>query len=342
MLANIHYWNKTRSWLIILVCATVIAMLLGGCSNSQQTKVYKVGVLSGLNFFAPAVDGFKAKMAELGYVEGKNITYDVQLTDVDMEAYQRITKKFVDDKVDLIFAFPTEAAMVAKTATQGTDIPVIFALAFTDIPDVKLIDSIRQPGGNITGVRFPSAEIAGKRLQILLELAPNAKRVFVPFLKDYPNIPGQLEVIRSQAGVRGVELIEFPAATPEDLQAELDRRAAADDIGFDAILTLADPLAATPSFYSVYGKFSYEHKLPIGGTLMDPDGYGNIFGLTPLGKVSGELAAPFADKIFRGMAAGTIPVSTAEGYFQINYKAAQALGVTVPEGLLKQADEVIR
>ena len=89
--------NFKKLW--VLLSATIIAaMLLSGCGTASQAKTYKVGVLSGLDAFAPAFDGFKAKMSELGYVEGKNITYDVQSTNVDMEAYTKITKKFVDDK----------------------------------------------------------------------------------------------------------------------------------------------------------------------------------------------------------------------------------------------------
>ncbi len=325
------------SWVI------VISMFLSGCGSAPQAKVYHVGVLSGLGAFAGITDGFKSKMAELGYVEGKNISYDVQSTDVDMAAYKTISKKFVDEKVDMIFVFPTEAAMEAKAAAQGANIPVLFSMAFTDVAGVDLIDSIRQPGGNITGVRFPSADIANKRLEMLLELVPNVKRVFVPYLKDYPNVPGQLDVIRPQAAEKGVELVEFGATSPVDLQSELDSFVATDGVGIDAILMIAEPLAITPPFYSVLGKFSYEHKIPIGGALMDAGGdYPTIFGLLPDSKTVGEQSALIADKIFKGTAAGTIPVYTSESYFQINLKAAQQLGVTVPDGLLKQANQLIR
>jgi len=281
-------------------------------------------------------------MTELGYVEGENIVYNVQSTEVDINAYKSITKKFVDDKVDLIFVFPTEAAMEAKAATQGINIPVVFTLAFTDVAGVNLIDSVREPGGNITGVRFPSVDIASKRLQILLELAPNAKRIFVPYLKGYPNVPGQLEVIRTQAQSAGVELIEFAAASPQDLQAEMKRRSSLSDTGIDAILIIAEPLGITPPFYTIIGKFSYDHKIPIGGAIMTTDGYETLFGLLPDPSITGEQAALLADKIFKGSPAGKIPVVTADSSFQINYKAAQKLGVTVPDGLLKQADEIIR
>jgi putative ABC transport system substrate-binding protein len=316
--------------------------VLSGCGTAPTPKVYHVGVLSGLDAFAPAVDGFKSKMTELGYVEGKNIVYDIQKTNVDIDAYKKIVKKFTDDKVDLIFTFPTEATMEAKAAAESAKIPVVFCLAFTDVAGFNLINSIREPGGNITGVRFPSMDIASKRLQILLEMAPNAKRIFVPYLKGYPNVPGQLDVIRPQAASQGVELIEFAAGSPPELQAELDKRAASADIGIDAILMIAEPLAITPVFYTSLGKFSYEHKIPIGGALMSTGGYETLFGLLPDATTTGAQAALLADKIFRGTPAGTIPVVTSESSFQINYKAAQALGVTIPDGLLKQADKIIR
>ena len=334
--------NSQKLW-TMLIWVVVVAMLLSGCGSTQQAKTYKVGVLSGLSAFAPAVDGFKSKMAELGYVEGKNISYDVQSTEVDIDAYKRITKKFVDDKVDMIYVFPTEASMEAKAATQGTDIPVVFTMSFTDVKGVDLIDSVREPGGNITGVRFPSSDMASKRLEILLQMAPNAKKIFVPYLKDYPNVPGQLDVIRPQAGSLGIELVEYAATSPQDLKDKLDSLVTTDGVGIDAILMLAEPLGITPPFYAELGKFAYDHKLPIGGALMTTsEGYDSIFGLLPDAKAVGEQAALLADKVFRGTVAGTIPVTTAENSLLINYKAAQALGLTVPEGLLKQANEVIR
>ena len=333
--------NSQRLW-SLLAGMVIIAILLSGCGQAQTPKVYRVGVLSGLDAFAPAIEGFKSKMTELGYVEGQNITYDIQSTNVDVDAYKSISKKFVDDKVDLIFSFPTEATMEAKAATQGTNIPVVFAMSFTDVKGLDIINSIREPGGNITGVRFPSSDIASKRLQILLELEPTAKRIFVPYLKGYPNVPGQLDVIRPQAQSLGIELVEFAAASPQELQTELDKYADSSESGLDAILMIAEPLAITPPFYSILGKFSYDNRIPIGGASMTTDGYSSIFGLLPDAKSAGEQAALLATKIFDGTTAGTIPVITSDSYFQINYTAAQKLGVKVPEGLLKQANEIIQ
>jgi putative ABC transport system substrate-binding protein len=232
--------------------------------------------------------------------------------------------------------------MEAKAATQGTDIPVVFAMSFTDVAGINLIDSVREPGGNITGVRFPSVDIAIKRLEILLEIAPNAKRIFVPYLTGYPNVPDQLEAIRPLAKSLGIELVEFGANSPAELQAEMDNLSGSENASIDAILMIAEPLAITPPFYSILGKFSYEYNIPIGGALMTTDGYESIFGLLPDSMQAGKDAAILADKIFQGTPAGTIPVITGDNSFQINYKAAQKLGVIIPEGLLKQADEITR
>jgi putative ABC transport system substrate-binding protein len=342
MLSHNNSQNRDRMGMTLLVGVVVLSLLLSGCGGTQKPKGYRVGILSGLDAFAPAIDGFKNKMTELGYIEGKNIVYDVQKTDVDVNAYKNIVQKYVADKVDLIFVFPTEASMEAKAGTQGTNIPVVFGLAFTDVKGVDLINSVREPGGNITGVRFPSVDIASKRLEILLEMVPTAKQIWVPYLKDYPNVPGQLDVIWTLAQKSGVTLSEFAATSPQDLQAELDRRAASGNVGMDAILLIAEPLSITPDFFAVLGKFGYAHQVPVGGAPMMVGDYGTIFGLLPDAKLTGGQASILADKALKGTRAGTIPVVTTESYLQINTKATQVLGVKVPEGLLKMANEVIR
>ncbi len=333
---------RTRTaWTTALICLVIVGLLLSGCSGVQQPKVYRVGILSGLNFVAVITDGFKARMTELGYVEGKNITYDVQKTDFDLAAYRKILNKFIEDKVDLIVVFPTEATMEAKAATQGTNIPVVFT--FCLIEGMGIVKDVRAPGGNMTGVRFPGPDIALKRFEIMRELAPQAKRYYVPYQKGYPIVAPQLEIVRPAAEAAGITLIEAPVNNAAELQADLDARAKSSDLGMDVIFFLVEPLTVTPDAYAVVGKFAYEHKLPIGGALMSAEErYSSIFGVNVNPVVSGKLAAPLADKVLKGMAPGTIPVVSDESFFQINYRAAQDLGVTVPEGLLKQANEVIR
>jgi putative ABC transport system substrate-binding protein len=338
MTGNKHSQNVIKWWMI-LVGIIAVGLLLSGC-GAQEPEVYRVGVLSGLDFVAGITDGFKAGMAELGYVEGENIVYDVQQTNFDMDAYRSILQKFVEDGVDLIFVFPTEATMEAKAATQGTEVPVLFNFAL--IEGMGLVDSVPQPGGNITGVRYPGPDIALRRFEIMRELAPEATRMLVPYQRGYPIVEPQLEKLYPAAEAAGVTLIELPADDGAELEAALQARAASGDIGVDAILVVAEPLTVTPDGFLPLGKFAAEHGIPIGGALMEAGGYGSIFGVNVDIVESGKQAAPLADKILKGTPAGTIPVVSAENFFQINYTVAQQLGVEVPEGLLSQADEVIR
>ncbi len=334
MTDKLNFRLKPEIWLAVLLGSVLIGLFISGC-GAEEPKVYRVGVLSGLDFFADTTDGFKAKMTELGYVEGQNITYDVQKTNFDMATYKRILQKFVADKVDLILVFPTEASLEAKAATQGTNIPVLFANA--NIEGVDLVESVRQPGGNITGVRYPGPDIAVKRFEILHQLAPQAKRIWLPYQRGYPIVASQLEALRPVATAAGVTLIESPADNTAELEAELQARAKAADIGLDAILLIADPLVAAPDTVALISKFGAEHKVPIGGTIT-----GGLFGLSTNNVAVGKQAAPLADKIFKGTPAGTIPVVSADSHLQLNYRVAQELGLSVDEGLLSQAAEIIR
>ena len=334
-----NFQRRSRKVWTSLTWLVAIALLLSGCGQAKS-KVYHVGILSGLGFIADATDGFKEGMTELGYVEGENIVYDVQETDFDMEAYHDILQKFVDDKVDLVVTFPTEATIEAKAVTQGTDIPVVFTYAL--IEGMGIVNSVREPGGNITGVRYPGPDFAVRRFEVLMQLAPNTKRVWAPYQRGYPIVPPQLEALRPVAQAAGVTLIEFPADNAAELQTELQARAASDDIGMDAILMIVEPLMVTPDNFAVVAQFAHDHKIPFGGAYFPMGELADVFGVDVISFDSGKAAAPLADKILKGTPAGIIPVVSADPFLNIDYKVAQEFGLTVPDGLLKQADAIHR
>jgi putative ABC transport system substrate-binding protein len=319
----------------------VSCLLICGCVTEQEEKVYKVGMLNGLGEFLEEIPPtFKAKMTELGYIEGENIVYDVQSTMFEPEKEKQILEQFVEDDVDLIYTFPTEVSMASKAATEGTGVPVVFSIA--NIEGTGLVDSVPEPGGHITGVRYPGPDLAIKRFEVMHEILPDAKIMWVPYQRGYPIVESQMEVLHPAANAAGVTIIEFPADDAAELQAEFDRLTASGDIGFDAILFIPEPLSTFSEPYAVIGKFAYENNIPLGGLMMEVGGYGSIFGINVDIPKTAEQAAFLADKILRGMPAGKIPVVSSESYFEINYNVAQEFGINVSEGLLARADKVIR
>ncbi|NJN66327.1 MAG: hypothetical protein HC884_06240 [Chloroflexaceae bacterium] len=333
--------NRPRPWRLLLAWAwlTLVPLLASGCGVEQPT-VYRVGILSGHEPLAIIIDGFKAGMTELGYLEGQHITYDVQHTDVDREAYRQVLQKFVADEVDLIFVITTEAALEAKAATEGTGIPVVFAYATTE--RTGLVESVRQPGNNITGVRTPGPETALKRFEVMHELLPQARRIWIPYQRDYPSVPVQLALLTPAAEAAGITLLEAPATSAAELAADLAARATPDDPGMDAILFLGEPLNATEDAFAVIARFAAQHRVPMVGRVKSADEYGGVLDVRIDTFVIGKQAAFLADKIFNGTPPGSLPVLSPDSYLQINYRMAEELGITVPEGLLKQADEIIR
>jgi putative ABC transport system substrate-binding protein len=330
--------DRIRNGAAILVGAVVI-ILLSGCAETP--KVYRVGIFVGADTMSIVVDAFKARMTELGYVEGKNIAYDVQKSNADPAEEKRISGKFATDKVDLVFAFPGQSARSVKIALQGTNIPIVFANAVIEGTD--LVDSVRSPGGNITGVRVPGTELTLKSFESLLEFTPRFKRIMVIYDPNYPTTPSALEALRPAALSSNVTLQEVHVTRVQDTQAVLQGLEKSGDATMDAIMLLQDTVPRSSEAIGLILKFADAHRVPVaGGPSAVVRNGGAVLSVTSDLVETGGLAASLADKILKGTPAGTIPVVSPQPRLLINYTKAQELGLTVPQGLLKQATEIIR
>lgn len=332
------------SKLKLIIGFLVIALMVIGIYflsvQKTEEESYKVGVLwTGGDFFSDLFTAFKEEMTELDYIEGQNITYDVYEASEPV-GNEGIIQEYVDDEVDLIFSFATEATIEAKKVAAGTGIPVVFTCTF--IEGTHLVDSVSSPGDNITGVRYPTTESAAGRLEYLHDIAPQVERVWVPCLKDYPTVAAQFEAMESMASSLGITLTPGLFASPAEVKTYLDECAASADIGMDAIIMLAEPFSITPEVTELVFEFADEHSLPVSSAMVLKEAYGPIVGFHPTNTKMGSLAAPQVDKVLKGIPAGTIPVVTADNDLRINYKVTQELGLEVPEGLLERAIEIIR
>lgn len=293
--------------------------------------------MSGLDFFGEAVDGLRARMTELGYREGARITFDVQRTNFEPAREAAILKRFVASQVDVIVAFPTETALLAKSLSRGA-VPVVFAIASTE--GVDLVQSLTRPAGNVTGVRYPTTAIAMQRFETLHALAPRAGRIWVPFQAGYPGFETQLEAVRPLAAAAGVLLVEEPVEGLAGLLAAIRGREQ-QERAFDAVLLLSEPLASSPAGFAAIAGYASGRRIPVGGAHMVSGGYQSVCGVAVDPVAVGRQVASLVDKILRGTPAGDVPVASAEVVLTVNVGAVRRLGLEPPEGLLRQAARVI-
>jgi putative tryptophan/tyrosine transport system substrate-binding protein len=332
-------FNK-KIWIpLVAVVIIAVALLYFFVLKKEeiQPKTYHVGVLSAVDYFFPIVDALKTNMADLGYIEGENIFYDVQKGPA--VGNQAILNKFVQDKVDLIVVFPTEATLEAKEATKNTNIPIISLVAYFE--GNGLINTTQNPGGNITGVRLSINEVCAKRLETLNKIDPSAKRIMVPYLKDYTTVQPGLDTVKTIAASLGLTIVEAPFASPPEMTSYFSALASG-DVGFDAILLIAEPVSIVTDFADQIFAFADAHKIPVAGVDVKDVASGPILGIMASNSEYARLAAPIADKIFRGTLVGSIPIATPENDLEINYKVIRSLGLTVPEDVLDLATKVVR
>ncbi|MAT95687.1 MAG: hypothetical protein CL608_00855 [Anaerolineaceae bacterium] len=328
------------SGLGLLLLALIIGLFVSSCGG-EETETYRVGILVGLPFLADAESSFREGMTELGYVEGENITYDVQIVDFDIPTYQNILQQFVEDEVDLILVTPTEVSLEAKAISEGTDVPVLFTFAL--IEGMGIVDSVQEPGGNVTGVRYPGPDIAVLRYEILRDIVPDLERILIPYQAGYPIVQPQLDALYPVAEADGVTIVEVPANNAEELDALFQEMAASGDPDIDAIMFVAEPLAVDPGAVAVMVAFGDEYQIPIGGVAFPGvEGYTSMFGVNVNTADAGRLAAPLADKILQGFEPATMPVVSSDPYIEIEYNMIQQLGFEAPDTLLAIADQVYR
>ena len=315
----------------------VLLILQLGCTKTERQ--FHIGILSGLDYFLPTIDGVKSKMTELGYVEGQNIHYNIQRADFNVEKYTHIVQTFISEQVDLIFVYPTEATQITKKIATSTKIPVVFAGVYTENTDI--VKDLTTPGENITGVRWPGADLVVQGLEVLLELIPSTKSILVPYQKDYSIIDMQISALREITKKRNIELIQLPTTDNNELKSKLAKLTANNQFP-DAILYIKDPLSASEQAFQIIAHFAKQRNIPTGGTMHFTRDYEVIFDTNPQHFAMGEKAAIIIDKILRGTPAGSIPVFSTDPFLQINYRALKQMNIPVSEGPLSRANEIIR
>lgn len=332
MLGNHNFQNRTRNRWAILAGAVVLSLVLTACGGAKP-KTYTIGVVSPSANLVYVVENFKAGLTELGYVEGENITY-IYEGPISTDELDATVQSLVKAKVDLILAVTTPATLAAKKATEGTNIPVVF-IPVTDPVGAGVVASLTKPGGNLTGVTYTTQE--GRRLEWLLQVAPTIKQVYIVYNSKDQSPVLALKMVSESAAKLGIELITREASTPEEIKAAFQDTPKE----VDAIFVLPDTTVYAQR--AEWLKLALERKLPTSGPNVTTvnDGVLTAYGVD-LGIAAKQQAARLANQILQGVKPADLPVEIANYFTAINLQTAQAIGLDVPDDVLRQADTIVR
>jgi putative tryptophan/tyrosine transport system substrate-binding protein len=323
--------NQYIKYLFFLIVILLIGLLLTACGGTAS-KTYTIGILNLSANQETTIKGFKDGMAELGYVEGKNVTY-VYDGPTTADKLDEVAQNLVKAKVDLILSLTTNPTKAAQKATAGTDIPVVF-IPVTNPVESGIVKSLTQPGGNITGV---TGVAEGKRLEWLLQVVPTIKQVYIVYNPKDPSPVQALKLVNETAAKIGVKLITREATNADEV------KAAFNDIPqeADAMFLLPDSVVNT-NIKDTF-KIAIEHKLPTSGPSLPAinDGALTVYGLD-LAASAKKQVARMANQILQGAKPADLPVETAEFSSALNLKTAQAIGLTISDDVLRQANTVVR
>ena len=302
--------------------------------NPSSPSPLTIGVVNLSPQLEPVLDGFKAGLKALGYEEGEQIIYLYDGPAPDLASLDTIAQKFVEAQVDLILAISTPAAQAAFRATKGTNIPVVFG-PVTDPIAAGILTDLSHPGGNLTGVMLGS-QSESQRLQWLTQLAPEVKRIYLPYNPEDASANASVKGATTAAQQLGVELITREARNPEEITEAI--ASIPEDV--QAVFLPQDSLVAAR--IDDFVRVTLERQLPLcvptNGQVERGALLSYSFRLTALG----EQQARLADQIFRGTAPADLPIETAEFFLTLNLKTADQIGITIPDEVLRAADDVIR
>ena len=323
----------TRRQIVLALGAGALIAPLPSIAQ-QPEKVWRIGLLwAGSAKQVAIISNFVDGLRALGYVEGRNITFEWRFAEDRYERLPQLAEELARQRVDVIFTTGTPSTRAAQRATKT--IPIVVA-GFADPVAGGFAASLAHPDGNITGFASMFEDIEGKRLELLASVLPQGARIAYLVNPANPALRLAEEFVASlEKNGKGVLVVR--ARNMDEISkgfASMAKQHAA------AVLVPDEPtfIAHTPEI----AKLAARHKLPscfagkrgpeTGGLMSYGVNYPDVF----------RSAAKFVDKILKGANPGDIPIERPTRFeFIVNLNSAKALGLTIPPSILLRADRVI-
>lgn len=321
----------TRRQLLVAIGAATLSPQV---FPQQRAKTWRVAYLNDGNAEASVLQqqAFLQRLRELGYIQGANLAFEAQSAESRMERLPALGEALLAGKPDVVVASNSTPTRVLMKLTRT--VPIVFARS-ADPVGTGLVRSLARPGGNVTGSSVVVVETAGKRIELLRELVPSARRF--GFLGPFSN-PGVGQVYAGlQAAARplGVSVRALDAATSADIERAF---ASLDAEPIDALITAGSAVGHRKQIADL----SLRRKLPALYVYREHLNAGGLMSFGPHITSAYRHAAEIVDRILRGANPADLPVEQQTQYLAINMKTAKALGINVPRSLMARADEVIQ
>jgi putative ABC transport system substrate-binding protein len=313
-----------------------LALIATAAAYAQPARVYRIGMLETTSETANRanLDAFRRGLREAGYVEGQNLVIDYRSADGRADRFQPLAVELVRTKPDILV---TRGFAAARAASEAGSIPIVMA-ASADPVAAGVVKSLAHPGGHVTGLTTPVREIAGKRVEVLKELAPQANRIAALLNLSNGIAQGERRQVERTAKALGMEAIIFDVRSAGALQEAL---AEAADRHADALVVNAEGVLSANR--QTILDFARRHRLPVMYATRE---YVEGGGLIAYGVSYPDLyyrAASYVDRVLKGARPADLPIEKPHKmYLVINVSAATALGIPIPSKLLLRADELIR
>jgi putative tryptophan/tyrosine transport system substrate-binding protein len=305
------------------------AAILRPVAGAAQKAMPVVGFLRAGRPPTSWIKAFHEGLREQGYIDGQNARIEFRFTDGSDDQLPRLLQELVRSNAAVIVASAAPAAGAAKNAMRS--VPTVFVVA--NPVEMGLVKSLSRPGGYMTGLAETSADLAGKRLQLLSEIVPNLQKVAVLWDEGNPSNPGQLKFAEDAARILGIQIVDVPVSGPNEFSSAFNRIV-------DGLLVLNSSLFTTNRSRLV--QLTADNRLPAIYGYREVVEAGGLISYGPHFADLYRRAAVYAGKILNGARPEDLPVEQPTKFeLVINGKTANALGLNVPQSLLARADEVI-
>jgi putative tryptophan/tyrosine transport system substrate-binding protein len=318
-----------------------VLTLIGGATAAwplaaqaqQPARLARVGFISLGVGPSANTEGFQQGLQQLGYVEGQNLVLIYRWAAGRIDRLADFARELLTLKVDL-FAIPSTEAIIAVRNINKT-IPVVM-LAAGDPIGSGLVASFARPGGNTTGLTLYSAELAGKRLELLKELVPRLARVALLTQRDNP--PRMILIEETQAAAKALRIeVQVLEVRPDEIAAAFR---AMDQAPPDAVIV--QQTASFNAYLRQIAELAASRRLPTVHQAREFVEAGGLIAYGPSLRALGQRAAWYVDRILKGTAPADLPIEQPSKLeLVLNLKSARALGLELPPMLLARADEVI-